>query len=58
MNMLIDQITDLREKEKVEDNLFVKNIIVNKDNRKKQFFPYIATEKWINQLGDRLQINS
>ena len=56
--MLIDQISDLREKEKVEDNLFVKNIIVNKDNRKKQFFPYIATEKWINQLGDRLQVNS
>ena len=25
---------------------------------RKQFFPYIATEKWINQLGDRLQINS
>ena len=58
MNMLIDQINELHKKEKVEDNLFVKNIIVNKDNRKKQFFPYIATEKWINQLGDRLQINS
>ena len=58
MDMLIDQISDLRENEKVEDNLFVKNIIVNKDSRKKQFFPYIATEKWINQLGDRLQVNS
>ena len=44
-------------KEKVEDNLFVKNIIVNKDKRKKQVLPYIATERWINQLGDRLQIN-
>ena len=58
MDILIDQIRDLRKKEEVEDNLFVKNIIVNKDKRKKQFFPYIATEKWINQLGDRLQINS
>ena len=58
MNMLIDQISDLRKKEKVEDNLFVKNIIVNRDKRKKQFLPYIATEKWINQLGDRLLINS
>ena len=58
MDMLIDQISDLREKEKVEDNLFVKNIIVNKDKREKQFFPYISTERWINQLGDRLQINS
>ena len=56
--MLIDQISDLRKKEKVEDNLFVKNIIVNKDKRKKKFLPYIATEKWINQLGDRLQINT
>ena len=56
--MLINQINDLRKKEKVEDNLFVKNIIVNKDKRKKQFIPYIATEKWINQLGDRLKINS
>ena len=58
MNVLIDQISDLRKKEKVEDNLFVKNIIVNKDKRTKRFLPYIATEKWINQLGDRLQINS
>ena len=56
--MLVEQMSELYKKEKVEDNLFVKNIIVNKDNRKKQFFPYIATEKWINQLGDRLQINS
>ena len=58
MDMLINKISDLRKKEKVEDNLFVKNIIVNKDKGKKQFLPYIATEKWINQLGDRLQISS
>ena len=58
MDKLIDQISDLHKKEKVGDNLFVKKIIVNKDKRKKQFYPYISTEKWINQLGDRLQINS
>ena len=58
MSILLDQINDLHKEEKVEDNLFVKNIIVNKDKGKKQFLPYIATEKWINQLGDRLQINS
>ena len=58
MDILIDQINDLHKKEKVGDNLFVKNIIVNKDKRKKQVLPYIATDKWINQLGDRLQINS
>ena len=56
--MLVDQMSELYKKEKVEDNLFVKNIIVNKDKRKKQFLPYISTEKWINQLGNRLQINS
>ena len=56
--MLLDQINYLHKKEKVEDNLFVKNIIVNKDKRKKQLLPYIATEKWISQLGDRLQTNS
>ena len=58
MNTLLDQMNEMYKKEKVEDNLFVKNIIVNKDKRKKQNLPFIATEKWINQLGNRLQINS
>ena len=56
MNLLIDEINEQFKKEKVEDNLFVKNIIVNKDIRNKKVFPYIATERWINQLGDRLQV--
>ena len=58
MNMLLNQIEQLQTKEKVEDNLFVENIIVNKDKRKKKVLPYIPTEKWLNQLGYRLQINS
>ncbi len=58
MHTLVDQMSKLHNKEKVEDNLFVKNIIVNKDKRQKQYLPFIATEKWINQLGNRLQINS
>ena len=58
MNMLVDQMSELYKKEKVEENLFVKNNIVNKDKRKKQYLPFIATEKWIDQLGNRLQINS
>ena len=58
MNMLINQIDELQIKEKVEDNLFVKNIIVNKDKGKKQVIPYIPTDKWLDQLGCRLQINS
>ena len=56
--MLVDQMSKLYKKEKVEENLFVKNIVVNKDKRKKQYLPFIATEKWIDQLGNRLQINS
>ena len=58
MKMLVDQMSELYKKEKVEENSFVKNISVNKDKRKKQYLPFIATEKWIDQLGNRLQINS
>ena len=58
MNALVDQINEYDKKNKVEDNLFVKNIIVNKDKTKKQVLPFVATEKWIDQLGNRLQINS
>ena len=54
---MLDQMNEQSKKEKVEDNLFVKNIIVNKDIRNKEVLPYIATERWINQLGDRLQVN-
>ena len=57
MKLLLDQMNEQSKKEKVEDNLFVKNIIVNKDIRNKKVLPYIATERWINQLGDRLQVN-
>ena len=58
MNALVDQINEFNKKNKVEDNLFVKNIIVNKDKTKKQVLTFVATEKWIDQLGNRLQINS
>tara|TARA_B100000123_G_C25714812_1_gene421652 strand:- start:904 stop:1080 length:177 start_codon:yes stop_codon:yes gene_type:complete len=57
MKLLIDQMNEFNNKNKVEDNLFVKNIIVNKDKSKKQVLPFVATEKWIGQLGHRLQIN-
>ena len=57
MKTLIDQMNEIYKKDKVEDNLFVKNIIVNKDKAKKQVLPFVATEKWIGQLGNRLQIN-
>ena len=57
MNSLIDQMNEQNKKDKIEENLFVKNIIVNKDKGKKQVLPFVATEKWIDQLGNRLQIN-
>ena len=57
MNILVDQMNEFNKKNKVEDNLFVKNIIVNKDKSKKQVLPFVATEKWLSQLGNRLQIN-
>ena len=57
MLISIDQINEINKKDKVEDNLYVKNIIVNKDKGKKQVLPFVATEKWIGQLGNRLQIN-
>ena len=57
MNILVDQINEFNNKNRVEDNLFVKNIIVNKDKSKKYVLPFVATEKWIGQLGNRLQIN-
>ena len=58
MNALVDQIKEFNNKVKVEENLFVKNIIVNKDKSKKQVLPFVATEKWIGQLGNRLKIYS
>ena len=58
MKLLLDQMNEQSKKEKVEDNLFVKNIIVNKDRGKKQILPFVATEKWIDQLGNRLKLNS
>ena len=56
MNIILDQNKELNRKEKVED-LFVKNIIVSKDKSSKQILPYIATERWIDQLAERLKIN-
>ncbi len=57
MNMLVDQMNELDKKEIVEDNLYVNKIIVNKDKSKNNLLPFIATERWIGQLGNRLEIN-
>tara|TARA_Y100000991_G_C21876786_1_gene307649 strand:- start:268 stop:441 length:174 start_codon:yes stop_codon:yes gene_type:complete len=57
MDKLFNQIEELNQNNKLQENLFVKNIVVNKDKSKKDIVPFIATEKWINQLGERLLIN-
>ena len=48
--MLVDQMSELYKKDKVEDNLFVKNIIVNKDKSKKQVLQFVATENGLVNL--------
>ena len=56
MDTIINKIPNLYNN-KPEENLFVKNIIVNKDKNKNPNIPYIATERWLEQLGNRLEIN-
>tara|TARA_B100001063_G_C16250640_1_gene305169 strand:- start:11 stop:187 length:177 start_codon:yes stop_codon:yes gene_type:complete len=55
MDKLLNNITAKEIESKFEDNLFVKNIIVNKNKFNVPILPYIATEKWLAQLGNRLE---
>ena len=57
MDKIFNYIPDQVNENKFEENLFVKNIIVNKNIRKVPTLSYVATEKWIEQLGNRLEIN-
>ena len=57
MNELLNDISFKTKENKFEENLFVDKIIVNKNRNSKVELPYIATEKWISQLGSRLEIN-
>ena len=55
----MDQLSDILVKQNIkndDDNLYVNNIIVKKNDTLKvvKSFPYIATEKWVMQLGERL----
>ena len=58
MDKLLNNITTSEIDNKFEENLFVKNIIINKDKDKGKgsILPYIATERWLEQLGDRLEV--
>ena len=56
MNELTDILTKENSDKNHDDNLYVNNIIVKKNDTSKgiKSFPYIATEKWVMQLGERL----
>ena len=56
MYKLLDNLLEKEKENKFEENLFVKNIIVSKDKSKILSLPYIPTERWLKQLGSRLEI--
>ena len=55
MDRVLNKIATKDIANKTEENLFVKNIIVNKDKDKVPILPYVATERWLGQLGNRLK---
>ena len=55
MDKLLNNIVAKENENNIEENLFVKNIIVNKDKNRVPILPYIATERWLEQLGSRLE---
>ena len=55
MDKLLNNILAKENENNIEENLFVKNIIVNKHKNKVPILPYIATERWLEQLGARLE---
>ena len=55
METILNNIVAKENDNKFEENLFVKNIIVNKDKNRTPILPYIATERWLEQLGSRLE---
>jgi hypothetical protein len=57
MSKLLNNITSQLKENSVEENLFVKNIIVNKNKIDDTDSIYIPTEKWVMQLGKRLELN-
>jgi len=57
MSELLNNITSQIKENSVEENLSVKNIIVNKNKIDNTDSIYIPTEKWVMQLGKRLELN-
>ena len=57
MSKLLNNIASQIRESSIEENLFVKNIIVNKNKINNTDSIYIPTEKWVMQLGKRLELN-
>jgi hypothetical protein len=57
MSKILNNISSKIKENSVEENLFVKNIIVNKNKIDNTDSIYIPTEKWVMQLGKRLELN-
>ena len=57
MNELFNEENFKTTENRSEENLFVDKIIVNKKRDIQSQLPFIATEKWVSQLGNRLQSN-
>ena len=57
MSKLLNNIISQNKDNSLEENLFVKNIIVNKNKIDNTDSIYIPTEKWVLQLGKRLELN-
>ena len=57
MSKLLNNVTSQIKENSFEENLFVKNIIVNKNKIDNTDSIYIPTEKWVMQLGKRLELN-
>ncbi len=56
MSNLIEIISSNNIEKNVDENLHVNNIIVKKNNinEQKKYLPYVPTQYWIMQLGERL----
>ena len=57
MTNLLNNISEQIKEIKTEESLFVKNIIVNKEKNNNKEYVYVPTEKWVKQLGKRLEFN-
>ena len=57
MSNLLNNISEHIKENKKEENLFVRNIIVNKEKPNNINAIYVPTEKWVMQLGERLKFN-